>query len=203
MKQHDRIGSKEGQDDLALGLCGMSGFFLDLGMGHPLKGNNTIRLEQAGWTGMCFDIEKGSCDLCNQVRTTPAFCHDVARESIRKFLDNNHAPQVIDFISFDVDGGTLGAIELFPFEHYEFKVMCFEHDSYGLSPSLAKDAMIKRLAPFPKYEIFAEDVTFEDDSGNLHAWEDWWINTNYHEALMLLEYKNVPWWKIIEDMTAS
>lgn len=196
MKQMIREGSREGQDDLALALCGQSGFFVDLGMGHPLNGNNTIRLEQAGWTGMCFEIDLGSCNLAHKVRKSPAFCHDVARESIKKFLDVNHAPKVIDFISFDVDGGTLGAIELFPFESYEFKVMCFEHDSYGVDKR-KKLAMIERLMPWPQYRPLAEDVQFEDSNGHLHPWEDWIINVE-HVTTTSRCSPGMPWWKILE-----
>lgn len=200
MKQRDGEMAKEGQDSLAMALIGKEGFFVDLGMGHPMNGNNTILLERAGWTGMCFEIDMGSCDACNKMRVTAAFCHDVARESIKQILDVNHAPKVIDFISFDVDGGTLKAIELFPFEHYEFKVMCFEHDSYG-KDFRKQYAMVERLSPWDEYYRFAQDVCFEDGNGNLHPWEDWWLNAKYlpcHGSVI----PGLPWWEVLAALAS-
>ena len=51
-------GSKENQDKFAFELIGPSGIFLDLGSREPVKFNNTVNLEDAGWTGFLFEIDE-------------------------------------------------------------------------------------------------------------------------------------------------
>lgn len=203
MKQMERIGSKEGQDDFALALCGQNKFFVDLGMGNPHHGNNTVLLEGAGWTGHCFEINLASCDVCNKMRMNPAHCIDLRHDSIEPILDVNKAPRLIDFISFDVDDATIPAIKNFPFETYSFAVMCFEHDSYGLKPSLSQDTMVARLAPWPKYVRVAQDVCFEDQNGTRHAFEDWWVNSEIIDVTKLTFHVGAAWFEILRSIAGE
>lgn len=200
MEQMNRIGSKEGQDDFALALCGPGKYFVDLGMGDPWNGNNTVLLEQAGWRGQCFEINLGHCQHCNAARLSPAHCVDLVHESIKNILEVNNAPHVIDFISFDVDKATLPAIGKFPFEDYEFAVMCFEHDSYGNEDCEAQAAMVARLQPWPKYVRLAIDVSFEDPPGKLNPFEDWWVNTEIIDVTKLTFHFAAPWYEILQAL---
>jgi hypothetical protein len=181
---HDVAGSSESQDEAALALIGHSGYFLDLGSAHPILGNNTICLEKAGWHGMLFDVNPWAIKEALKCRKARAVEIDLSVESVEPFLVANHAPFLIDYISFDVDAATVSAVEKFPFERYAFKFMTFEHDLY-CGNRAKKGAMIDRLSAFPQYEVLAENVEFKDPNGHRHAWEDWWVNTEYFPSSLV------------------
>ncbi len=44
------------------------GTFVDAGCNHPIIGNVTYALYQAGWRGLNIDITQGNIDLCNMFR---------------------------------------------------------------------------------------------------------------------------------------
>lgn len=197
------IGSKEGQDEMALRLLGHGTvtdqkFFLDLGSGHPLFGNNTVILEKAGWHGMLFDIDPWCCTEATSTReNSKAICHNLAATPILPFLEMNLVPHIIDYISFDVDDATLNLIESFPFDKYQFKFMTFEHDRYHKGRSI-KEAMIRRLRgprTMGQYRILAEDVCFAGNSENPeNNFEDWWISES-HMTTMAGQYMKGAHWK--------
>lgn len=168
----------------ALALIGHSGYFLDLGSAHPILGNNTIMLEKAGWKGLLFDVNVWAIQEAARCRMARGVVVDLRVDSIEPMLIADHAPFVIDYISFDVDGATLDAIEKFPFERYGFKFMTFEHDLYCGSME-KKNAMLDRLLDFPAYEMIAENVCFKDESGNARPFEDWYVDTDFYPSALL------------------
>jgi len=183
---NDVAGSKELQDEMVLKLLGHGTltepkFFLDLGSGHPIFGNNTVILEKAGWKGLLFDKNGSACTQADKCRGhSKAICCDFTQEEILPYLVANHTPHIIDYISFDVDDGTLALIEQFPFEQYQFRIMTFEHDRYHRG-NVFKDAMIARLqraGVAGRYTIIAENVCFHGTQDHPeNQFEDWWVNT--------------------------
>lgn len=168
--------SKEGQDQFAL-LCNPQKdckFYLDLGSAHPEDGNNTVRLEEQGWDGLRFDINPHVKNIPTK-RTSHLIIGDVGEPGF--VLDRLKAfgsHRLINYISFDVDGGTLEALKNFPWSLYRFACMTFEHDSHG-RPSVAKSEMMARMNSYG-YSLIAEDVCFEDKG--LHVFEDWYIDAS-------------------------
>jgi FkbM family methyltransferase len=47
--------SQLGQDNFVLHRIGKTGFFVEVGAGHPENFSNSLLLEQSGWTGICVD----------------------------------------------------------------------------------------------------------------------------------------------------
>jgi hypothetical protein len=134
--------SNEMQDVAAALLLGKNKNFLDLGAGRAKGGNNTYLLQKKlGWEGCCFDLrEEGTPEndesrfilnngetykergntLHNVDCTTPAFL-DILKE--------NAFPQVVDYVSLDVDAASIEAlINLVLNGNYIFKFLTYEHD---------------------------------------------------------------------------
>lgn len=184
--------SKEGQDQFAL-LCAENagGFFLDLGAAHPWDGNNTVRLEEMGWTGWRFDINPHVANI-HTTRKSPLIIADITT-----FPWHKPAPYV-DYISFDVDEGTVGAIDNFPWDDVRFGCMTFEHDKRSRPECLRQQAMDCALAN-RGYLCVARDVCYED--GGLHIFEDWWVDPGRTPFTSPVP-TGLPWWKVIDTLTA-
>lgn len=196
--------SKEGQDQFALICNPQRGpkFYLDLGSAHPEDGNNTVRLEELGWDGLRFDINPHVVNIPSK-RSSHTIIGDVTRpgflaDRLAAFGTHKH----INYISFDVDDGTLGAIAEFPWETYRFTCMTFEHDSYGRESE--KDmAMFDILHPLGYSAI--PDVCYEDEHGHLHIFEDWYYDPHKVPEMLLPKLHRIEaglsWKEVIKHLS--
>ena len=181
--------AKEGQDQLALRLIGDTGFFLDIGMGDPLDGNNSLLLEECGWRGFMFDAQGHQVEAANRCRANLAIQCDATTFDFAAFLDEVSAPKVIDYISMDVDDANTALVLGFPFDKYAFKVLTFETDRYN-GGDTRKHACEKALAPYPQYVRILEDVKVQG-----LEFEDWYINTDYIKTP--IRAKSMDWQEFI------
>ena len=184
--------SREGQD-IFVDLLLEKGFFLDIGCGGPVTFSNTYALELAGWTGVLLDSSASLIEECKRLRKSPVFLQDCTSLDWARFLEENHVPKVIDYISLDVDDGNIAVIQNFPFDIYEFKIMTFETDCYW--SNRRKEAEL-RIMP-QQYRMMLEDGVFTKD-GKEYVWEDWWVNTNYIKNNF--HRKNTDWTVFLREL---
>lgn len=184
--------AKEGQDLAAMALLGKNGYFLDIGMGVCDDGNNSLRLEEAGWNGLMFDLSSENVSIANQKRRNKAIQCDVTTFSFEDCLLENSAPFLIDYISMDTDAANTELVTRFPFDKYEFCFLTFEHDFYNTGWE-RKRACEKALAKYPKYVRIVDNCLV-----NGLAWEDWWINTDYVSSSF--RFSNASWQQVIQKL---
>lgn len=153
------------------------GYFLDLGCGNGSSspcGNNTLLLEENGWTGISIDINKEYINQFKKNRSSVAICTDLTQNSLDEILEKNNAPKIIDYLSFDVDEATEIALQTLPLDKYKFKLITFEHNEYIKNSIYSKiKKMAKEKFEFFGYEILIDNVILEGHG----AVEDWYINT--------------------------
>lgn len=164
--------SQAGQDLFAYYINNRNnkGYFLDIGCQDPKEINNTLFLEEKGWTGLLFDIDKKCIDKCKAERKSTAIQTDLTKDNITDFLKKYNTPKIIDYISMDIDSATHKLIERFPWDDYRFKVMTFEHDVWMVGDKLQKRSRIlfNKLGYVP--------VCLNIMNGIKNPYEDWWIN---------------------------
>lgn len=152
--------SQAGQDIFARLILGENhkGFFVDVGCANE-QFSNTLSLEQEGWTGLLFDINpKAATD-----RKSPFTCCDATKT---KF----NLPSYVDYLSLDIDEGTLEALKNIDLTQTRFGVITIEHDAYRFGDNLrpAQRAILKSAG----YEMICSDV-----NGTANApFEDWWVS---------------------------
>ena len=71
-------------------------------------------------------------DTDNKTRT--GRCVKMKTKTLESILDENNAPKIIDYLSFDVEGAETRILKTFPFEKYTFLSMTIER----VKPALAK-----------------------------------------------------------------
>src|SRR5208337_1406015 len=106
------------------------GTFVDVGCWMPDKINNTIMLEEHGWSGISLDI----VDMSNEwkIRKTPFICANALTCNYKKIFNEQQIPNVIDYLSLDVEGNGDRynvLVKIFESES-DFKIITIEHDAY-------------------------------------------------------------------------
>jgi hypothetical protein len=169
------------------------GIFVDVGCFYPEDINNTLLLEKKGWTGISVDIH----DFSNEwmVRKTPFICHDALTINYRDLFDQYQLPQLIDYLSLDIEGNgaRYQALCKVMESGREFKVMTVEHDAhcgYDLTERQPQRKLLKSLG----YFLLCSDVMHDG-----FAYEDWWINPKYFKESEYMFYlsDNVEYTKTI------
>ena len=182
-----RSYSKEKQDLFAHYVLGKETgpkYFLDVGCYHPFDGNNTKALEDTGWEGLLFDIRQRWIDLCSHNRRSPAILIDASEPEFIKVITDNFKNTVIDYISLDIDNGTLKALENLISGNIHFKCMTLEHDSYQAGPDI-RDASREILKKKGYFLLFEDVLTDKTDLEGWQPWEDWWVNLQYIDSSIL------------------
>lgn len=160
-KSHSQVG----QDQWVYDRLGASGFFVDIGSGHPFTNNNTYALEQVGWSGVMIDKDDYVAKL--SVARKADFIHGDAT-TVDWGVHVQGMRMATDYLSLDVDENTVKALERF-LEFSRFRMATIEHDSYRFGGG-PRDAMRKLLSALG-YKLERADV---EDKG--FPFEDWWVS---------------------------
>ena len=178
--------SQAGQDIFVLSLFDKDykGWFVDIGCFVPKFLNNTCRLEENGWKGISLDIRE--LNKFWEMRNTPFICADALKTNYLQLFDEHKLPEVIDYLSIDIDGnGTRFSALKKVFEtNREFKVITMEHDSYQGFDESEKIPQRKFLKE-KGYLLLCSDIYLT--KGN--PFEDWWINPKYLDENKYLHLK--------------
>lgn len=168
--------SQVGQDLFVLSMFpkGYKGTFVDIGCGLPVLINNTMLLEENGWTGLSIDIfpYNGKWD---KVRKTMFFCADALTVNYDIFFKLLKLPKIIDYLSIDVEGegNRFKTLKRVLEANYNFRVITIEHDVYA-GYDLTERQPQRELLNGLGYHLYKPDVTY---GGN--AFEDWWVNPKF------------------------
>jgi len=165
--------SQVGQDLFVLSLFpdDYRGIFLDFGCQEPERINNTILLEQKGWTGYSFDIVDYSEKW--KIRETPFICADVLSMDLTGFKNNSP----YDYISLDISpykGARYELLKRLVDFGIDFKVLTIEHDVYIEGNDERERIPQRELLNSIGYLLAKPDVSCGE-----YPFEDWWVNPKY------------------------
>jgi hypothetical protein len=139
-----------------------TGFFLDIGCGHPISCNNSYALEEVGWCGIMNDLTPLLPDPPRRALFIPG---DASRISWTQFL-----PHQVHYLSLDADEKSGDVLRhLLVTSEARFSVITIEHDLYLRGPELCK--LERQLLTGAGYELVCANVLWEG-----HPFEDWWID---------------------------
>lgn len=149
------------------------GYYVELGSGDPVEGNNTLLLEtKFGWTGLAIDSDRALVEKYNKERRNKCVEADALTFNYEKYFVENNFPEVIDYLQIDIDnhekGYCLLALLALPMLKYKFKVITIEHD-------LIKNFKYESMRDAQREILHSLGYTL---SGQFSS-EDWWINRDY------------------------
>lgn len=181
--------SQAGQDEWAHSL--VWGYFVDVGAHDGIVHSNTFALERAGWHGVCIEPND---EAFNQLtRNRPGSLHvnwiisdgeglipfdgtrvgsgDLRqRATLAEVLDTIHAPDIIDYLSIDVEGHEIQVLAGMDFDRWHVQLITIEHNLYSDGP-VRKDAIFDVLTGHG-FERVREDVVAE----GYGPYEDWYVH---------------------------
>lgn len=198
---YSQAGQEEWVIDYLDGLKG--GFFLDIGAMEGKVMSNTHALEKDfGWTGLLVEckpqwIEQLKNNRSSIVVPYAMYSHNgwmnfrYDREEIVKGYTNrgnpvptitfprlfemHEVPEVIDYMSIDIEGSELAALSTFPFDKHRIKVITCEHNSYLYG--LENRDGLRELLQSNGYIMIRKDVDCRDSG--YQPFEDWWAHKDY------------------------
>jgi len=147
------------------------GHYLEIGAGEPIYINNSYFFEKnLQWDGISIDISIDLAERWYAVRKNLLFSEDATQSNYSALL--KPFPQVIDYLSLDVDGYYDVVLEKLICSNHVFKVITIEHDfyRYGDLYRQKERKILKDLG----YYLLCSDV-----SNDGYAFEDWWIHPDF------------------------
>lgn len=173
-----------------------TGFVVDIGCQGPGKGNNSTLFLEKGWEGVGADIQ----DYQSSWTSYPNYKFYKIDTTVKSNVDLlfETCPDIIDFLSLDVDGASLSTLQNIDLDKFKFKCICIEHDYYANGESLRA----------PQREILEKKYTRVIQT----AAEDWYVDFSLlsDETIQLLsdipphheitesEMHNIPTWLNVE-----
>jgi tetratricopeptide (TPR) repeat protein len=187
----DRNYSEAYQDIYVLSMLDgkENGYYLEIGSGQPIIGNNTYLLESKfNWKGLSVDNNKDFIQQFKNTRNNPVFDKDATNTNYTKLLQDNGAPEIIDYLQIDIEPAMNSYIALvtIPFEKYKFRVITFEHDHKSDMTRRVKDLSRKYLSSLG-YVLVADSIAV---TGEIE-FEDWWVHPELVDPEILEIMKSV------------
>lgn len=179
MKLYSQSNSEQLQESFVISILNekRNGYYVEIGSGHPTKGNNTFVLESIlGWSGLALDFNERDVENYSITRKNKATLADAIKFDYSKYFEDNKFPKQIDFLQIDLDGlhwkqaehsgnANLLALVSLPLTQYRFSVIVFEHEcTTNFKNKSIRDAQREILS--------ALDYVLLGSSGL----EDWWID---------------------------
>jgi FkbM family methyltransferase len=194
--------SQAGQDRWVVDTLGdRPGYFVDVGAYDGIQTSNTYALELAGWDGVCIEASPAIAAACASNRR----CHTVAVAataieghvrmrgdrivrhggvqvpcaSLTEILRSVRAPTTIDYLSLDIEGGELVALQGLDLDRYTVILMTVEHNLYADGPA-HKDALYRFLAEHG-FDRVVDNAPCLDPNPLYHMqpYEDWYMNSAF------------------------
>jgi hypothetical protein len=169
--------SQAGQDEFVYSvLYGVldkqdQGYYLEIGAERPIVINNTYFFEKnLRWSGVSLDISTAYVGQWLFQRKNPLLVIDATKANYDIILKD--FPQVIDYLSLDIDGNYDIVLERLSKVDHIFKVITIEHDAYRYGDQYRKKEreMLSSLG----YYLLCSNVR----KGN-RVFEDWWIHPQF------------------------
>ena len=157
--------SQAGQDQFAWHLLvrGMGirrGTFWDVGCADN-RNNNSLALEETGWGGVLVD---SNAPTPEDRKRSWFLLSDATKINWSQFLDR----PVVEYLSLDIDDGTLEALKNIPLDRVTFRVATIEHDAYRNQDRLR--IPIREIMAGRGYRLLCANVKCQG-----MEFEDWFV----------------------------
>lgn len=187
--------SDAGQDQFAANILNFkkNGYCVDIGSCHSAISNNTFYFQSLGWTSISVEI-KSEYNQSYSNRILGVHLNENALEvDYEEEFKENDFPQIIDYLSLDVDTLSLNVLKILPLETYKFKVITIEHDAY-LYGDKYREKQREVLRNYG-YMLLCSNVLVPNPGhagykGEPCPFEDWWVYPSEFDKKLLDKVKS-------------
>ena len=103
-----------------------NGFNLDIGCAQPSYVSNSTLLQSFNWKSLCIDY-KNYTQLWSQYPNSTFIQKDMTNKNEVEYV-LSQCPNIIDFLSLDIDEYTLPCLKLIDLKKTRFKCITIEHN---------------------------------------------------------------------------
>lgn len=174
--------SQSGQDIWVRMILGenIPRFFLDIGCAGD-QYSNTKALEEEGWSGILVDIDDTAKGRKSQFIRADA-----------KTVNLNCCPKYVDYLSLDIDEGSLMALQNVMAHNIRFGIITIEDDQYRFGNRLrdGEHLILESLG----YNLICDDVCGTENM----PFESWWISKEFLPKAERFKCKGKLWSDILK-----
>jgi len=178
-------------------------FFVDIGAYDGINTSNTMALEESGWTGLCVEASPEVFISLAQNRPAATNLHMAAASfngqlnfsgfsstsdksaplipcaTLDAILEMTDCPQVIDYLSMDIEGMEPDVLEVFDFSKYQINTATIEHNLY-MNGSENKDKIFNIMSKNGFIRV-VEDAPCLDTNPlyYMKPYEDWYVREEF------------------------
>ena len=147
-----------------------NGNCIDIGCQSPNRINNTALLQLFNWKSINIDIDDYEGHWEGMENANFNRLDMTVKENVDTIM--NLAPNIVDFLSLDIDDYCLTCLKLIDLEKTRFKCICIEHNKYipGRGEQRHEQREILKKAG---YFLLLKNV-----GPNNKPLEDWWVDPN-------------------------
>lgn len=180
------------QDQFAANILGFkqNGYYVDIGSCHSILSNNTHFFQNLNWTGMCVEIESSYNESYSNRKDCIYLNEDATKLNYGEIFKSNNFPNIIDYLSLDIDTLSLTVLKKLPFSEYKFKVITIEHDAYLYGDKYQKEQ--RKILKTEGYKLLCSNVYVQQpgfDRPNC-PFEDWWVYPEYFDDNLLMQIES-------------
>jgi hypothetical protein len=203
-KFHNNWYSQAGQDKWVCEFFNYkkNGYFLDIGAGDGIGDSNTYYLEKKlNWKGICIECGDVDFEKCKSIRsatcvktaiwsTQNLLFFDIGTHSVNEkgigilipsttltlIFKKHNVPELIDYVSLDIEGSELEALNGWPWETHKVILWTVEHNLYMKNDPKMKNDLYNFLTE-KGYIRVVENVTCVDSHNG--PFEDWYVHKDY------------------------
>ena len=177
-----------------------NGYFIEVGAYDGIQTSNTYFFEKNfNWSGICIEANpsifnslienrksvnvnkavtdyKGSCNFnSNEYKITNEGI-SIDCDTLLNILDENNSPNVIDYLSIDIEGYEYIALKEFDFIKYEIGLITVEHNLY-CDGDTRKNQIFELLTKNGFYRV-VDNAPCLDPNPEWYnkPYEDWYVN---------------------------
>jgi hypothetical protein len=106
---------------------------------------------------------------------------DLAKRIVKDIFKQKNVPSDIDYMSLDVEGSEIQALEGFPFDTHICKIITVEHNLYLEGPE--NKMKIKEILEKNGYVCVRDNVAYTKHGLN-NPYEDWYTHQTYYNTYL-------------------
>jgi hypothetical protein len=150
-----------------------NGNCIDIGCQSPNRINNTVLLQLFNWKSINIDIGRYENDWLAMENADFHNMDMTVKENVDTIM--NLAPNIVDFLSIDIDDYCLDCLKLIDLEKTRFRCICIEHNKYTNLIHNKKEQRHEQREILKKagYVLLVKNV-----APNNQQCEDWWVDPN-------------------------
>jgi hypothetical protein len=169
-----------------------NGIYIDIGSAHSKDTNNSLFFDnELNWRGICIEQSTSYNGTYNNRKNCKFINEDATKINYQQLFSDNNIPEIIDYLSLDVDALSLTVLSILPFNNYKFKVITIEHDAYLYGDTYREPQ--REILHKNGYVLLCGNVYVEEhgDSTGNREFEDWWIHPDLVDKDVLNIIKSV------------